>query len=46
MDNINFGIKTDLVKFAALGTKRDWKMRQEMRSKRFTTIWDELREVR
>lgn len=46
MDNINFGIKTDLVKFAALGSKRDWKMRQEMRSKRFTTVWDELREVR
>ena len=46
MDNINFGIRSDMVKFASAGTKKDWKMRQEMRSKRFTTKWDELCVVR
>ncbi len=42
IDNINFGIEADIVKFASAGTKRNWKMRQEMRSKRFTTKWEEL----
>ncbi len=42
IDNINFGMSSDILKFAAAGTKKNWKMRQEMRSKRFTTKWDEL----
>lgn len=46
MDNINFGIRNDILKFASAGTRKDWKMRQEMRSKRFTTKWDELCVVR
>ena len=46
MDNINFGIRDDMVKFAVAGTTRNWKMRQEMRSQRFTTRWDELCEVK
>jgi len=46
IDNINFSMCNDILKFASAGTKRDWKMRQEMRSKRFTTRWDELCEVR
>lgn len=45
MDNINFSMRDDVVKYAASGLKRNWKMRQEMRSKRFTTRWDELYEV-
>lgn len=46
IDNINFGMQTDILKFASSGTKRDWKMRQELRSQRFTTRWDELYKVK
>lgn len=45
LDNINFAMRDDVLKFASSGTKRDWKMRQELRSKRYTTRWDELFEV-
>ena len=45
MDNINFSMRDDMLKFAASGTKRNWKMRQEMRSPRYTSRWDELCEV-
>jgi DNA polymerase V len=46
MDNINFSMKDDVVKYAASGLKRNWKMRQELRSGRYTTRWNELFEVR
>ena len=46
IDNINFSQRDDVLKFAASGTTRDWKMRQELRSPRCTTRWDELYEVR
>jgi DNA polymerase V len=46
IDNVNFSMRNDIIKFAASGTKRDWKMRQELRSKRFTTRWEELFEVK
>lgn len=46
IDNVNFSMRNDVLKFASSGTKRDWKMRQELRSKRFTTRWDELFEVK
>jgi DNA polymerase V len=42
MDNINFSMRDDMVKFVSSGLTRNWKMRQEMRSKRFTTRWDEV----
>ena len=45
IDNINFSQRDDVLKFAASGTARDWKMRQELRSPRYTTRWDELYEV-
>lgn len=45
MDNVNFSQRNDILKFAASGTTRDWKMRQELRSPRYTTRWDELFEV-
>jgi DNA polymerase V len=45
IDNINFSQRDDVLKFAASGTTRDWKMRQELRSPRYTTRWDELCEV-
>ncbi len=45
IDNINFSQRDDVIKFAASGTKRNWKMRMEMRSPRYTSRWDELFEV-
>jgi len=45
MDNINFSMRDDAVKYVASGLKRNWKMRQEMRSGRYTTRWEELFEV-
>lgn len=46
MDNINFSMRDDAVKYVASGLKRNWKMRQEMRSGRYTTRWEELCTVR
>ncbi len=46
IDNVNFSMRDDVLKFAASGTTRDWKMRQELRSPRYTTRWDELYEVK
>jgi DNA polymerase V len=46
VDNINFSMRDDALKFASSGTKRNWKMRQELRSPRYSTRWDELCEVR
>ena len=45
IDNINFSQRDDVLKFAASGTTRDWKMRQELRSGRYTTRWNELFEI-
>ncbi|NCT94582.1 MAG: Y-family DNA polymerase [Chitinophagaceae bacterium] len=42
MDNVNFAMRDDILKFASTGTTRNWKMRQELRSPRYTTRWDEL----
>jgi DNA polymerase V len=42
LDNINFSMRDDMIKFGASGLTRNWKMRQEMRSGRFTTRWSEL----
>ncbi len=46
IDNVNFSQRNDVLKFAASGTTRDWKMRQELRSPRYTTRWEELYEVK
>ena len=46
IDNINFSQRNDIVKYVASGLDRNWKMRQELRSKRFTSRWDELFEIK
>lgn len=46
VDNINFSQRDHILKFAASGTKRNWKMRMEMRSPRYTTRWSELFNVK
>lgn len=45
LDNVNFSMRGDVVKFAGSGTTRDWKMRCEHRSPRYTTRWEEMYEV-
>ena len=45
IDNVNFAMRNDMIKFAASGTTRNWKMRQELRSPRYTTRWNELIKV-
>ena len=45
VDNINFSMRGDAVKFLASGLTRNWKMRQELRSKCLTTRWEEMYEI-
>lgn len=45
VDNLNFSMRDDVVKFARAGVRKYWKMRQELRSGRYTTRWNELRIV-
>lgn len=45
LDNINFSNGADTVRFASSGMARTWRMKQEMRSRRFTTHWNELFEI-
>lgn len=46
IDNVNFSMRDDVIKFAASGTDKNWKMRQEHHSPRYTTRWDELFEIK
>jgi len=46
VDNINFAMREDKLKFAATGTTRDWKMRQSLISARYTTRWAEMAVVK
>ena len=46
IDNINFSHRDDIVKYVASGLTRNWKMRQALRSRRFTSRWDELFEIK
>lgn len=46
IDNMNAAYRNDLLKFGSSGTKKNWKMRSEKRSKRYTTRWEELCLVR
>jgi DNA polymerase V len=45
LDNINFSMRNDIIRYAASGTEKNWKMRQDFISPRYTTRWNELREV-
>jgi DNA polymerase V len=46
VDNINASISQDSVKYAVTGLDRKWKMRQDMKSPRYTSQWDELKSVK
>ena len=45
IDNVNFSQRDDVLKFAASGTTRNWKMQQNELSGLYTTRWNELFEV-
>ncbi len=46
IDNMNAAYRDDILKFGTSGTHKNWKMRSERRSKRYTTRWAELCVVR
>ena len=46
IDNMNAAYRNDILKFGTTGTQKNWKMRSERRSKRYTTRWEELCLVR
>jgi DNA polymerase V len=46
IDNINFSMRDDAVKFGSSGMNKDWKMRQELRSGRYSSRWEDLQVVR
>jgi len=45
VDKLNNRWGRDTIKFAASGINGHWKMRREMCSPKYTTVWDELLEV-
>jgi len=45
VDTLNRKYGKNTVKSASLGTKQNWKIKAEMRSPRYTTIWNELLRV-
>jgi len=42
IDNINSSQRNDILKFAASGTTRNWKMQQSFHSPRYTSRWQDL----
>ncbi len=45
MDNINCSMRDDILKFAASGTTRNWKMQKNFNSPCYTTRWDDIKSV-
>ncbi|MBE9466714.1 MAG: Y-family DNA polymerase [Bacteroidetes bacterium] len=45
IDNINEKMGTGTIKSASEGFDKKWKMKSEMRSREFTTCWDDILEV-
>ncbi|EGB15140.1 DNA-directed DNA polymerase [Pseudodesulfovibrio mercurii] len=46
VDRVNHRWGRDTVAFAASGITRDWRMKRDMRSPRYTTVWEEILQVR
>lgn len=42
LDMVNARFGRDTLRFAACGTDQDWRMKQALRSPRYTTCWQEL----
>ena len=45
MDNINGSMRDDMLKFAASGTTRNWKMQMNFHSPCHTTRWDDIKGI-
>jgi DNA polymerase V len=45
VDNVNFSMRDDMLQFGSNGINKHWKMRQEFRSPRYSTRWEELQSV-
>ena len=45
MDNINFSMRNDVIKFASSGILKNWRMQQNFISSKYTSRWEELKEV-
>ena len=45
MDNINFALEPDMIRLSNAGVSKHWKMRQESRSPRYTTVWNEIPKI-
>ena len=45
MDNINCSMRDDILKFAASGTTRNWKMQKNFNSPCYTTRWDDIKTI-
>lgn len=45
LDDVNKKFGKESVKFAAVGIEQDWKRKQELSSKRYTSSWEDLLEV-
>jgi DNA polymerase V len=45
IDNINFSMRDGMVQYASQGLARNWKMRQEKRSPRYSSRWEEMRVI-
>jgi DNA polymerase V len=46
IDNINFSMRDEAVKFGSSGMNKNWKMRQELRSGKYSTRWSDLQKVK
>jgi DNA polymerase V len=42
VDRLNRKLGRNAIRYGSMGVKQEWAMRQENRSKKFTTRWDEL----
>ena len=42
VDGLNRKLGRNAIRYGSMGVKQEWAMRQENRSKKFTTRWDEL----
>ena len=46
IDNVNFSMRDDVLKFATAGTTKNWKMQQNFHSPKYTSRWEDLCKVK
>ncbi len=45
IDNVNSSMGQDMVSFASSGINKEWKMRQDMRSPKYSSRWEDMKTV-